>query len=249
MAEQKKILITFDCELFLGKRSGSVPNCMLLPTTKILWLLKKHKITAIFFVDMLYLCRLKEEAEKHTQAKGDFENIQTQIIEMAEQGHYVFMTIIQGMIISLNFFTHHSNHPDNEENINHYMHITAMLMWGSEAALKFAGDFSNFAYDSEVRPTLSPPIAPPGMSGLYWRDHEFFIKKIIFKLKPVFSNPPHFLEEAVNSFREALACVYDAHKLVCTKFVGHTESSLISKKPAGVVLQNYKKNRMHVFTP
>lgn len=166
-----------------------------------------------------------------------------------EQGHYVFMTIIQGMIISLNFFTHHSNHPDNEENINHYMHITAMLMWGSEAALKFAGDFSNFAYDSEVRPTLSPPIAPPGMSGLYWRDHEFFIKKIIFKLKPVFSNPPHFLEEAVNSFREALACVYDAHKLVCTKFVGHTESSLISKKPAGVVLQNYKKNRMHVFTP
>lgn len=90
MAEQKKILITFDCELFLGKRSGSVPNCMLLPTTKILWLLKKHKITAIFFVDMLYLCRLKEEAEKHTQAKGDFENIQTQIIEMAEQDHYVF---------------------------------------------------------------------------------------------------------------------------------------------------------------
>lgn len=166
-----------------------------------------------------------------------------------EQGHYVFMTIIQGMIISLNFFTHHLNDTHDEKSINYYMHVTTMLMWGSEAALKFAADFSNAAYDAEVRPTLSPPIAPPGMSGLYWRDHEFFIKKIIFKLKPIFSNPPHFLKETVNSFQEALACVYDAHKLVCTKFVGHTESSLISKKPAGVVLQNYKKNRMHVFNP
>lgn len=166
-----------------------------------------------------------------------------------EQGHYVFMTIIQGMIISLNFFTYHFNNTSNEESINYYMHATAMLMWGSEAALKFAADFSNSAYDLEVRPTLSPPIAPPGMSGLYWRDHEFFIKKIIFKLKPIFSNPPHFLKETVNSFQEALACVYDAHKLVCTKFVGQSESSLISKKPAGIVLQNYKKNRLHVFNP
>ncbi len=90
MAEQKKILATFDCELFLGKRSGSVANCMLLPTAKILSLLKKHQITAIFFVDMLYLCRLKEAAEKYTKAKNDFDLIELQLIEMAEQGHYVF---------------------------------------------------------------------------------------------------------------------------------------------------------------
>ncbi len=90
MAEQKRILVTFDCELFLGKRSGSVANCMLLPTAKILRLLKKYNVTAIFFVDMLYLCRLKEAAEKHSKAKNDFELIELQLIEMAEQGHYVF---------------------------------------------------------------------------------------------------------------------------------------------------------------
>ena len=166
-----------------------------------------------------------------------------------EQGHYVFMTIIQGMIMSLNLFMYHWEFTQSEQAIDYYMHLTARLMWGSEAALKFAGDFSNATYDAEVRPTLSPPIAPPGMSGLYWRDHEYFIKKIIFKLKPIFSNPPSFLLEEVSSFREALGCVYDAHKLVCTTFVGPSESSLISKKPAGVVLQHYKKNRLLVFNP
>ncbi len=90
MAGQKKILVTFDCELFLGKRSGSVINCMLLPTSKILNLLTKHKATAIFFIDMLYLCRLKEVAEKFSEAKSDFDLIESQLIEMAEQGHYIF---------------------------------------------------------------------------------------------------------------------------------------------------------------
>ncbi len=90
MVEQKKILVTFDCELFLGKRSGSVANCMFLPTVKVLDLLKRHKVTAIFFVDMLYLCRLKEAAGKFSKAKNDFDLIERQLIEMAEQGHYVF---------------------------------------------------------------------------------------------------------------------------------------------------------------
>lgn len=90
MTSQKKILITFDYELFLGKKSGSAHNCILLPTAKILSLLKKHKVTAIFFVDMLYLCRLKEAAEKYAKAKTDFNLIEAQLIEMAENGHYVF---------------------------------------------------------------------------------------------------------------------------------------------------------------
>jgi peptidoglycan/xylan/chitin deacetylase (PgdA/CDA1 family) len=90
MVKQKKILVTFDCELFLGKRSGSVANCMLLPTSKILNLLAKHQATAIFFVDMLYLCRLKKVAEKFSEAKNDFDLTERLLIEMAEQGHYIF---------------------------------------------------------------------------------------------------------------------------------------------------------------
>ncbi len=90
MAFTKNVLLTFDYELFQGKRSGSVENCMLLPTEKILSLLKKHKATAIFFIDMLYLCRLKELEGKSAKAKRDFELIEQQIIEIAKNGHYVF---------------------------------------------------------------------------------------------------------------------------------------------------------------
>ncbi len=164
-----------------------------------------------------------------------------------ERGHYVFMTIIQGMIIAFNCFRHEYEITHNDSLASYFMKAAASLMWGSEVALKFAGDFSMSSYEAEVRPTLSPPIAPPGMSGLYWRDHEFLIKKILFNLKPILSKPRQNIKEAIDSFKDALTCAYDAHKFVCTRFVGDKEPSLISKKPAGDVLQNYKKNRLHVF--
>ncbi len=90
MSVKTDILLTFDYELFQGRHSGSVKNCMLLPTERILALLDKNKARAIFFVDMMYLCRLEEVATQNPQAQSDFALIETQIIEMANQGHYVF---------------------------------------------------------------------------------------------------------------------------------------------------------------
>lgn len=90
MAETKNVLLTFDYELFQGTRSGTVANCMLRPTDKILDVLGKHGATSIFFIDMMYVVRLHEAAAKYTKAKNDFDAIETQIIRMAEEGHYVF---------------------------------------------------------------------------------------------------------------------------------------------------------------
>lgn len=90
MDVKQGILLTFDYELFQGKRSGTVENCMLRPTEKILALLTRHKATAIFFIDMMYLCRLKEMAIKHEAAKRDFTRIEFQLIDIANRGHYVF---------------------------------------------------------------------------------------------------------------------------------------------------------------
>jgi len=90
MAVKKNVLITFDCELFQGVRSGTVENCMLIPTEKILKILSRHKTNAVFFIDMLYLCRLKEISATYPKAKSDFEKIEQQLVEIAEQGHYVF---------------------------------------------------------------------------------------------------------------------------------------------------------------
>lgn len=87
---KKTLLLTFDYELYLGANSGSLSNCSLLPTNKILTILGKNKCTGIFFIDSLYLVRLKTEANKHEQAKRDFEKVSEQIQRMVIEGHLVY---------------------------------------------------------------------------------------------------------------------------------------------------------------
>jgi peptidoglycan/xylan/chitin deacetylase (PgdA/CDA1 family) len=86
----KKVLLTFDYELFLGKRSGSVAKCLLQPTDGILNVLAKHNAKAIFFVDALYLFRLREAAIKCEAADMDYSLIAKQIVEICNSGHYVY---------------------------------------------------------------------------------------------------------------------------------------------------------------
>ena len=59
----KNLLITFDYELFLGRRSGRPLDCMLEPTKLLLDKLKLYGAKAVFFVDCTYLCRLKEQGK------------------------------------------------------------------------------------------------------------------------------------------------------------------------------------------
>lgn len=85
----KDILITFDYELFLGARSGTVDNCMIKPTAKLIGLLEKQHITkALFFVDTIYLMRLIERPEK--EAQEDYEKIRTQLCLLLKKGHLIF---------------------------------------------------------------------------------------------------------------------------------------------------------------
>ncbi|MEO8762224.1 MAG: hypothetical protein ABI388_11860, partial [Bacteroidia bacterium] len=89
MDNTKHLLLTFDYELFLGSKSGSTKNCILLPTSKILEILETYQIkNAIFFVDTTYLLRLKEIDNKEAQL--DFKKISEQLIEMKNNGHYIF---------------------------------------------------------------------------------------------------------------------------------------------------------------
>lgn len=86
---KKNLLITFDYELFLGSRSGTVDNCLIKPTNLIVDVLKKHKIkNAIFFVDTTYLLRLKQQQNK--KCKSDFLLITEQLKQMVKKGHYLF---------------------------------------------------------------------------------------------------------------------------------------------------------------
>ncbi len=85
----KHLLLTFDYELFLGDRSGSVSNCMLKPTRAILDILNRNGITkAIFFVDTTYLLKLMEG--ESNENSDDFRSIIFQLVELVKAGHYVF---------------------------------------------------------------------------------------------------------------------------------------------------------------
>lgn len=90
----KIILHTFDYELFLGLDSGSADKCLIEPTQQVLNIFNKHKIKhAIFFVDTMYLWRLKEESKKHSACYQDYNKIIQQLKEILKQGHYLFIHI------------------------------------------------------------------------------------------------------------------------------------------------------------
>jgi len=87
---KKTILLTFDYELFLGSRSGSVDNCLIKPTGKILEILKQNHAQAIFFIDTTYLFRLQKLSETNANAERDFNIIKRQLVQMASAGHYLY---------------------------------------------------------------------------------------------------------------------------------------------------------------
>jgi len=90
MRPEKNILFTFDYELFLGPKSGSIAKCVIEPTEKLLDIFKIHKTHAIFFVDTTWLIRLKEVAKLHPTAKKDFLTVAYQLQNIITSGHYVF---------------------------------------------------------------------------------------------------------------------------------------------------------------
>jgi hypothetical protein len=87
---QKQLLITFDYELYLGNRSGTVQDCMIDPTNKLIEVMGRYGIHAVFFVDTTYLLRLKQQSQTSPACKKDFETVADQLRNLVKIGHYVF---------------------------------------------------------------------------------------------------------------------------------------------------------------
>ena len=79
--KKKKVILSFDYELFFGDVAGTVQKSLIEPTNKILNALEGD--TAVFFVDYLMLSRLQAENE-HT--KKDFVAIVEQLKEIIRRG-------------------------------------------------------------------------------------------------------------------------------------------------------------------
>jgi hypothetical protein len=89
MNEKKLLLITFDYELFLGERSGTVQQCLIDPTDQLLACLDMYALKAYFFIDSVYMLRLDEIAGEHKPAKADLDAITGQLVKIVKSGHEI----------------------------------------------------------------------------------------------------------------------------------------------------------------
>jgi hypothetical protein len=162
------------------------------------------------------------------------------------RGHYAFMAIVQGLIVILDDFEDAFESGDTPR-MRDALRAAAAVMWGAESALRFAGDFALAAYDRAVRPTLMPPIAPPGMTGLHWRDHRHMIS-VLARARRCFARLGPDLRPALAAFQAAMAAAYESHKYVCASFVGNQRPSLLmasrSEKTAIETLDHFKTIRL-----
>lgn len=83
----KKIVLTADYELFLGEKTGSVKECFIEPTAKLLKILEKSNSKMTIFWDILHFYRLLELEETFPELKADRIAIEEQVLEMAKAGH------------------------------------------------------------------------------------------------------------------------------------------------------------------
>lgn len=86
----KNVLLTFDYELFLGEKSGSVQKCLIEPTKLILKILSAYNIKGIFFVDTTYLFKLNEQKKNNDTIMRDYKLVVSQLNELFSNGHYIY---------------------------------------------------------------------------------------------------------------------------------------------------------------
>ena len=78
-----KLALTWDYEMYFGRETGSVENCMLLPTQRILDIANRYAVKNTFFTDVGYLSRSKELQVE----KGNTDKIIEQIKHWDSLGH------------------------------------------------------------------------------------------------------------------------------------------------------------------
>ena len=87
----KRIILSFDYELFFGDRSGTVLKTLVEPTNKILDSMEAVGFRGNFFIDWLMLKYISKE--KDIQAQNDYNLIVNQIKDIVSRGHRIELHI------------------------------------------------------------------------------------------------------------------------------------------------------------
>ena len=81
------IVVTLDYEIYFGKRSGSVERTLIEPTNALCDIAQRNGIVLVFFVDIGYLLRLKQQARQHPALEAAHDSVMRQLDTLVSAGH------------------------------------------------------------------------------------------------------------------------------------------------------------------
>ena len=124
--KKKRIIISYDYELFFGERSGTVQKTLIDPTNIILDAMDAAGLKGNFFVDWLMLKYMSLEIDE--RVKHDYNQIVRQLKDIVRRGHRIELHIHPHWVDAKyngdgtwNFddFTHYSLQSFSEEDVTH----------------------------------------------------------------------------------------------------------------------------------
>jgi hypothetical protein len=166
-------------------------------------------------------------------------------------GHHVFFALIQSLIITFNCFANSLNANDLGA-AETALALATSLLWGSAAALRFAGDFPPDDYENIIRPSMSPPNVDAGFSGLLFLDHRHMVQ-LLSRLKPRFRSLSPCFRLQQKRFIQSIEAAYSSHIYVCARFKGDQAPSLRMNAETGGtavdVIEHLKQARLGLVQP
>jgi peptidoglycan/xylan/chitin deacetylase (PgdA/CDA1 family) len=88
-----KILFTLDYEVFLGNRTGTVQNSLIIPTNKLISEGEKFGVKFTLFIDATYLYMLKKLGKQHLNLQNDYNVVSQHIKVLNDHGHDIQLHI------------------------------------------------------------------------------------------------------------------------------------------------------------
>lgn len=84
-----KGFITLDYELFMGRETGTIENCLVKPMDALTKMLDKYNIKANIFVDAAYLLRLFQLKDFNKEIEKQYNIVSNHIYNLSKQGHSI----------------------------------------------------------------------------------------------------------------------------------------------------------------
>ncbi len=164
------------------------------------------------------------------------------------RGHLVFAALTQGLIVSFRSLAQALRAGDSEQ-VQRWADLSISLLDGSAGAFILTGDFPPEEYENTIRPSMTPPASPVGLSGLMSADHRY-LAQTMRDMRPALKSLAEQEPERHDRITAALSGVYDSHIHVCERFVGRRPSILTAgrtERSGPSLVEQFKTLRLKPF--